>query len=185
MAWALVLDGSLATLPLWRGLDYIAHLLLKAPGELIHGKDLGAWAGGHVEIDGQRNLAADDAESFEGKRKAKQACQRILNGPDSNAAERKEAQAEMADIEAWASKHMRGTEAGEQKQVRAIRQSIRRGLENLEQSKDEAWRAFAQHLDKHLWKPSGRSRGGRNARVRAGLAGRFVYEPPEGVKWSV
>jgi len=90
----------------------------------------------------------------------------------------------LADIEAWAQKHMRGTEAGEQEQIRAIRQSIRRVLENLEQSKDEVWRAFAQHLDKHLWKPSGRSRGGRNARVRAGLAGRFIYEPPTGVKWT-
>ena len=179
-----MLDGSLATLPLWRGLDYIAHLLLKAPGELIHGKDLGAWAGGHVEIDGQRNLAADDAESFEGQRKAKQQWQRILDDPDSNAAERSEAEAELAKIEAWALKHMRGTEAGEQKQIRAIRQSIRRVLESLEQSKNEVWRALGQHLDKHLWKPSGRSRGGRNARVRAGLAGRFIYEPPTGVKWT-
>ena len=138
----------------------------------------------HVVIDGQRNLAADDDESFEGKRKATQQWQRILDDPDSNAAERNEAEAELAKIEAWALKHMRGTEAGEQKQVRAIRQSIRRVLENLEQSKDEVWRAFGQHLDKHLWKPSGRSRGGRNARVRAGLAGRFIYEPPTGVKWT-
>jgi hypothetical protein len=182
LAWSLVLDGRSATLPLWRGLDFIAHLMLKAPGALIHGKDLGGRAAGHVVIDGQRNLAADDDESFEGKRKAKQQWQRILDDPDGNAAERNEAEAELAKIEAWALKHMRGTEAGEQKQVRAIRQSIRRVLENLEQSKDEVWRAFGQHLDKHLWKPSGRSRGGRNARVRAGLAGRFIYEPPTGVK---
>ncbi len=90
----------------------------------------------------------------------------------------------IAKIEAWALKHMRGTEAGEQKQVRAIRQSIRCVLESLEQSKDEVWRAFGAHLDKHLWKASGRSRGGRNARVRAGLAGRFIYEPSAGVKWT-
>jgi hypothetical protein len=54
----------------------------------------------------------------------------------------------------------------------------------LERSKNEVWRSFGEHLDKCLWKPSGRSRGGRKARVRAGLAGRFVYEPPDGVKWS-
>jgi hypothetical protein len=52
--------------------------MLKAPGTLIHGKDLGARAAGHVVIDGQRNLAADDDDSFEGKRKAKQQWQRML-----------------------------------------------------------------------------------------------------------
>jgi hypothetical protein len=182
--WELVLDGKPTTLPAWKGLDYVAHLLVKAPGEWIHGRDLGAHAGGHALMEGQRNLAADDTESLQGKREAKQEWQLILDDPDSNDTDRNEAEAELAKIEAWALKHLRGTEAGEQRQVRAIRQAIRRVLESLEESRDEVWQAFGAHLDKHLWTPSGRSRGGRNARVRAGAAGRFIYEPPNGVKWA-
>lgn len=182
--WQLVLDGKPTTLPGWKGLGYIAYLLVKAPGQWIHGKDLGAQVSGHAVIDGQRNLAADDTESFEGKRKALQACERILDDPDRNETEKAEAQAEKDRIVLWARKHERGTEASEQDQVRAIRQAIRRVLEKLEKSRDEVWRTFGAHLDKHLWKPSGRTRGGRNARVRAGLAGRFIYEPPAGAKWT-
>jgi hypothetical protein len=44
-------------------------------------------------------------------------------------------------------------------------------------------RAFGEHLERYLWAPSGRGRHGRKAAVRAGLAGRFTYEPPDGVKW--
>ena len=171
-------------LPAWKGLDYVAYLLVKAPGEALHGSELGAQVGGDAVIEGQRNLAADDEESFEGKRRAERECQRVVDDPDSNEAEKEEARGEMERIEEWARKHLRGTEGGEQKQVRAIRQAIRRVLENLEKSKDEVWRLFGEHLDRHLWKSSGRSRGGRSARVRAGLAGHFVYEPPDGVKWS-
>ena len=182
--WQLVLDAKPTTLPGWKGLDYIAHLLVQAPGEWIHGRDLGAHASSHAVIDGQRNLAADDTESFEGKRKALQECQQILDDPDRNETEKAEAQADKDQILLWSKKHMRGTEGSEQHQVRAIRQSIRRVLENLEESPDGVWRAFGQHLDKHLWKPSGRSRGGRNSRVRAGLAGCFIYEPPAHVRWT-
>ena len=182
--WALVLDGRPAMLPGWKGLDYVAYLLVKAPGEAIHGIELGERVCGDAVIEGQRNLAADDEESFEGMRRAKRECQGLIDDADSSEAEREEARAEMVRIEEWARKHMRGTEGGEQKQVRAIRQAIRRVLESLEESKDEVWRLFGEHLDRHLWKPSGRSRGGRSARVRAGLAGRFIYEPPDGVKWS-
>ena len=171
-------------LPGWKGLDYVAYLLLKAPGEAIHGSELGERVCGDAVIEGQRNLAADDEESFEGKRKAQRECQQVIDDPDSNEAEKQEARAEIERIEEWARRRLRGTEGGEQKQVRAIRQAIRRVLENLERSKDKVWRLFGEHLDRHLWKPSGRSRGGRSSRMRAGLAGRFVYEPPDGVKWS-
>jgi hypothetical protein len=183
VGWSLVFDGGSSALPDWKGVACAAHLLVKAPGEWIHGAELGRRACGHAVIEGQRNLAADDAEEFEGKRKAKLEWQRILDDPDASEPEQREARAEMGKIEDWARKHLRGTEGGETKQVRAIRQSIRRMLEKLERSKDAVWRSFGEHLDKCLWKPSGRSRGGRKARVRAGLAGRFVYEPPDGVKW--
>jgi len=132
---------------------------------------------------GRERRAADDTESFKANREALQDCQRIIEDPDRTQTEKAEAEAEKDRIALWVREHERGTEGSEQKQVRAIRQSIRRVLETLEQSRDEVWRGFGQHLDKCLWKPSGRSRGGRNARVRSGLAGQFIYEPPNGVKW--
>jgi hypothetical protein len=92
-------------------------------------------------------------------------------------------------IEDWARKHMRGTEGNEQRQVRAIRQNIRRLLDRLAAARDargetdEVLRAFGEHLDQYLWRPSGGGTGGKTSRERAGLAGRFTYEPPLGEKW--
>ena len=81
-------------------------------------------------------------------------------------------------------------EGNEQRQVRAIRQSIRQLVERLRTARNEhgepdrVLRAFGKHLEVHLLQPSARGRDGRASRVRSALAGRFTYEPPAGVKWS-
>jgi hypothetical protein len=45
-------------------------------------------------------------------------------------------------------------------------------------------RAFATHLQEYLLKPSARFNAGARVGGRAGLAGRFTYEPPAGVVWE-
>ena len=46
----------------------------------------------------------------------------------------------------------------------------------------EVLQAFGEHVERYLWRPSGRAGRGRNSGVRAGLAGRFTYEPPAEVR---
>jgi hypothetical protein len=46
------------------------------------------------------------------------------------------------------------------------------------------FRAFAEHLEKHLLIPSSRYSGRKGARTVAGVAGCFTYEPPDGVAWA-
>jgi hypothetical protein len=132
----------------------------------------------------------DDAESAVKMAAARRRCQAVIEDDGASEVERQEARAELEDIEDWARKHMRGTEGGEQRQVRAIRQLIRRLLERLGTARnehgepDKVLRAFGEHLERYLLLPSGRGRHGRKAAVRSRLAGRFTYEPPQGVKWS-
>ncbi len=188
--WKLVFDGREGFLPEEKGIPYVVALLLDPPRTPLHGAELGERACGHLVIEGQRNLALEDQATMEAKRRARRKCQAVLADARASEAERQEAQGELAEIDAWAWKHLRGTEGNEQRQVRAIRRSIRRlldGLRTAEDGKgrpDEVLRAFGEHLEKYLWRPSVRGGWGRNARVRAGLAGRFTYEPPDGVKWS-
>ena len=131
-----------------------------------------------------------DADTAREMALARRRCQAVIDDDGANEVEREEARAELEEIQDWARKHLRGTEGNEQRQVRAIRQNIRRLVERLRTARsehgepDEVLRAFGKHLEKHLLLPSGRGRDGRAGRVRSGLAGRFTYEPPEGVRWS-
>jgi hypothetical protein len=187
--WKIIFDGKAAEWKDAKGLHYVAYLLKNPPADPIHGTELAKRACGHLVIEGQRNLAADDAETVKAMRKSKRECEVVLEDANASEVERTEARDEMTKIEEWARKNLRGTEGNEQRQVRAIRQAIRRLLESLAKTKDEqgkphqVLRPFGEHLDRYLLKPSSRSGGGRNSRVRAGLAGRFTYEPPDGVKW--
>ncbi len=188
-AWRLVFEGKESALPLEKGVAYVAVLLLDPPVEPMHGAELAYRAFGDAVVEGQRNLGMDDAETARGVAEARGKCRAVLDDPKASEMERDEARAELEEIEAWARKHLRGTEGNEQRQVRAIRQAIRRLLDKLRDARgaqgepDEVLRAFGGHLERYLWWPSGRAGRGRNARVRAGLAGRFTYEPPEGVRW--
>lgn len=114
----------------------------------------------------------------------------VIEDDGASEVEREEARAELEEIQDWAQKHMRGTEGNEQRQVRAMRQNIRRLVERLRTARnehgepDKVLRGFGEHLEVHLLGPSGRDRDGRASRVRSALAGRFTYEPPAGVRWS-
>ena len=188
-AWTVVFDGRSSVLPDEKGAGYVAVLLM-SPWELIAGAELAHRAFGHAVVEDQRNLAVDDRETVREMGEARRKCQAVIDEEGASEVEREEARAELEEIGAWARKHVRGTEGNEQRQVRAVRQAIRRLLEGLQNALDArgeadgVLRAFGEHLERYLWRPSSRGGHGRSSRVRAGLAGRFTYEPPDGVKWS-
>jgi hypothetical protein len=181
--WRLVFDGRESVLADEKGVGYVGVLLLDRPSEPVHASELANRAYGDAIIGDQRNLAIEDVETLRAMKQARRKCQRVIDDPEASEVERKEARSELDEIEAWARRHMRGTEGNEQRQVRAIRQAIRRLIVRLEASGDPVLKAFGEHLEMYVWRPSGRVGRGRNSRVRAGLAGRFTYEPPEGVRW--
>ncbi len=188
--WKLVYEGETRFLADEKGIHYVAYLLKNPPPEPIHASELAAKAVGDAIIEGQRNLSADDKDTLAAMKKSRQEYQAVLDDDDASDVEKKEATAELTKIDAWAKKHARGTEASEQKQARAIRAAIRRFLEKLEKAEyeggepEDILRGFAQHLDRHLVKPSAVGSTSRNSRIQSGMAGKFHYQPPKGVKWS-
>ncbi len=190
LGWRLVFDGNETVLWDEKAVQCVAVLLLDPPVEPIHGTELANKAFGDAVVEEQRNLGMDDAERAQEMAAARRRCQAVIEDDGASEVERQEARAELEEIEDWARKHLRGTEGNEQRQVRAIRQNIRRLLDRLQTARnehgepDKVLRAFGEHLDRYLWRASGGGVSGRTSRVRAGLAGRFTYEPPQGVRWS-
>lgn len=182
--WRLVFGGRESVLPDEKGVGYVAVLLKDPPAAPVHAAELANRAFGDAVVDDQRNLAMDDRDTAAAMRGARRRCQGVIDDAGASEVEREEARTELEEIGAWARKHLRGTEGNEQRQVRAVRQAIRRLIDRLRGEGDEVLRAFGEHLERYLWGPSGRAGRGRNSRVRAGLAGRFTYEAPEGVRWG-
>jgi hypothetical protein len=188
--WWLVFGGQASVLWDDKAVSCVAVLLLDPPVEPIHGTELAHLAFGDAVVEDQRNLGLDDADTAREMAASRAECQGVIEDEGASEVEREEARAELERIEEWARKHLRGTESNEQRQVRALRQNIRRLLEKLRAARErdgrpnEVLRAFGEHLERYLWEPSGRAGYCRNSRLRAGLAGRFTYEPPEGVRWS-
>jgi hypothetical protein len=188
--WMLVFDGETRLLPDDKGVYYVAYLLKNPPDEPIHASELASKAFGDAVIEGQRNLSADDKNTFEAMKKSRREYLAASGDPNASELERTEAEEKLKEIEDWSKKHFRGTEASEQKQARAIRAAMRRLLESLEKATgehgeaDDVLRSFGEHLDRYLVKPSAVGSTSRKARVASGMAGKFHYLPPKDVKWS-
>jgi len=173
--WLLVLAGAETVVPDMKGVKCAEFLLMNPPLEPLHASELAEKACCGLVIEGQRNLGIDDGETFAGKNKARRECLAVIDDSGSSEAEKKEAQTELDGIDAWARKHLRGTEAGEQRQVRAVRQTMRRLLNSLAKATDRlgqpdlVQRSFGEHLDRYLWQPSCRGGRRRQSRLRAGF----------------
>ena len=184
--WILIYDWEVTTLPDDKAVYYAAHLLLEPPPAPIHATELDNLVFGHALVENQRNLGRDDQETLAKQGLARRKCQAILEDDSATALERAEAQRDLDEINAWAKNYQRGTEAGEQKQVRAISAGLLRLIKDLERATGRkrepvpVLRAFGGHLRTHLWEASGRSIGRTG---RPGRSGCFTYEPPAGVRW--
>jgi hypothetical protein len=134
--WRLVFDGKETGLWDEKAVSCVAVLLLDPPPEPMHGSELAHRALGDAVIEDQWNLGRDDAERAREMAAARRRCQAVIEDDGASEVERQEARVELEEIEDWARKHMRGTEGNEQRQVRAIRQNIRRLLEKLRTARE-------------------------------------------------
>ena len=185
--WFLIFDGEESVLPDEKAVYYAAQLLLDPPTSPLHASVLDNLVFGHALVENQRNLGLDDQETLARQGQARQECLAVLADETATALEQAEAQRDLDKINDWVRKYQRGTEAGEQKQVRAISALLLRLIKELEQAtgrKQEpvpVLRAFGRHLRTHLWEASYRTSGRPG---RPGRSGCFTYEPPEGIKWE-
>ena len=196
-----------------KGMLYVAWLLAHPPKEPIHAIDLVAKVpeiyrqqlgitravdertGKTVEFQSgampqERSHALDQREAARRLYKKQQELEAILDNDDTSEPEKAEPLAELEEVYAFQKKHAGGTKGNLENLVRSVRLAIKRLHQRLADAKDAngqphpVLRPFADHLAKHLITPSARYNGRMGARTRAGVAGRFTYEPPEGVHWG-
>ncbi len=187
--WKVVFDGKEAELKDEKGLHYVAYLLKNPPMSPIHGVELAALLGSRAAIQ-ELSLRREDATALlEIQREAKELAA-VREDPEASDMEKDEARQrlqELAELRAQGAKH---PESNAERTVRAVRKAIQRLHRRLATAKDRhgkphpVLRPFALHLEKHLLNPSARFAGHGSARVKAGVAGCFTYEPPPGVSWS-
>ena len=211
--WTLVFDGQQAAIKHEKGVLYVAWLLAHPPPQGIHAIDLAAQVpaiyrrqlgitsavdestGKTVALDAtarpqERSHGLDDLEAARGLRKKQQELEAVLDDDDATEPEKAEALAELEEVDAFLKRHALRSKGNAENLVRAVRLAITRFHSHLADATDghgqphPVLRAFAEHLAKHLITPSAHFNGRMGARTRAGVAGRFTYEPPEGVAWT-
>ena len=187
--WRLVFNGMEAVVKDCRAIALVAQLLLHPLDGGIHATELAALALGQSVV--QEGSLAGDGEA--GKKAIKQEmheCMAVIHDPAACEAEKNEARQELDKLEQSLKVVGQAPASGAEKQVRAVRRAIERFISSLRTARDrskeaqQALRAFGEHLHQYLWVPSSRYGGSRRARVRSGMAGKFVYERPAGVRWS-
>jgi hypothetical protein len=115
----------------------------------------------------------------------------VLDDPDATEREKAEALGMLEELAAFQRQHAMRSKGNAERLVRAVRLAITRLHGNLAAATDAAGqphpvlRPFSDHLTKHLIAPSARFTGRVGSRARAGVAGRFTYEPPRGVLWRI
>lgn len=188
-AWSVIFEGKPAAFRHEKGVLYVNHLLKNPTVCPIHGVELYGLATGQGIIQ-EANLSGDATGTMA---KAKQRALELLAVlQDPNESDRKKADAR-EELEALAEAKKvvaKGPASNAEKVVRAVRKAISRLHETLADARHSDGKphmvlnGFAEHLLKHLITPSARFGGSRQARVRAGTAGKFTYEPPTGVTWA-
>jgi hypothetical protein len=184
-SWKLVFAGKAGEIKDEKGLAYIAYLLVTAPGDAIHGAKLAAQVFGYAQIS-EASLGTDDGST---QRAIEEEAKRLASviqsesASDMAKADAREKLEELAEVRKAATKR---PETNVEKTVRAVRKSIQRAHSNLvTQGRFEpAVKNFAEHIENHLLAPSARYTGRRGTRVKAGVAGTFIYEAPPGVVWA-
>jgi hypothetical protein len=138
----------------------------------------------------ERSHSLDDLEAARRLHKKQQELEAVLDDDDATEPEKAEALAELEQIYEFQKTHALRSRGNAEKLVRAVRAAITRFHKHLAAATDgkgqphPVLRPFADHLTRHLITPSARYNGRMGARTRAGIAGRFTYEPPPGVRWS-
>ena len=138
----------------------------------------------------QRNFALDDKYSIAPLRRKQLELEAILDNEHASEPVKAEVRRELAELYAWQKKSPSRIMDEAKKAVRAVREAIRHFHVNLEEALDPrgnphpVLRPFAAHLKEYLLIPSNRYSNAGRGRTKTGVAGRFTYEPPSGVKWT-
>jgi len=187
--WKIIFEGRAAEWKDEKGLHYVAYLLKNPPEEPIHGVKLAARVFGYADIP-ERSLGKEDASSQRAIEKEARELAALLTGGDASELVKEEARERLEELARIRQQAGKRPETSAEKTVRAVRKAIQRLHRDMAARKDEQGKPhpvfvpFAEHVRRHLLTPSARYSGPRGARVRAGVAGGFTYEPPEGVVWS-
>lgn len=187
--WDLVFNGMKTVIKDCRGMALVAQLLFHPPMDGIHGTELAALAFGQSVVQ-EASLAGDGEAGKKSIKQEAQECLAVIDDPAASEMEKNEARQELDRLEASLKVVNHAPASGAEKQVRAVRRAIERFIRDLRKARDpskeaqRALRAFGEHLHQFLWIPSSRYGGSRRARVGSGMAGRFVYERPEGMRWA-
>jgi hypothetical protein len=187
--WRLVFDGQEGEIDDGRGIALVAHLLFNPPSGGLHGTELASLVFCHSVVV-EASLGADGDSTRKVIQQKARECWATLNNPASSDLDKDEARDELEELARALNVTRSDSEGNADRQVRAVRRSIDRLIEKLRGATDRsknpqaALRAFGEHLHKYLWTPSSRFSGDRRSRARAKVAGRFTYEPPDGVQWE-
>jgi hypothetical protein len=212
-AWTLIFNGQEAPLKHEKGILYVAWLLTNPDKVPIHAIDLAAQVpaiyrqqlgitsavddttGKAVPLAAtarpqERSHGLDDLEAARRLHRKQQELEAVLDDDDATEPEKAEALAELERVYEFQKKHAMRSKGNAENLVRAVRAAITRFHKHLAAATDgngqphPVLRPFADHLARHLITPSARFTGRAGSRVRAGVAGRFTYEPPAGVQWT-
>jgi hypothetical protein len=211
--WTITFNGQAAAKKHEKGLLYVAWLLTNPPKDPIHAMELVAkvpaiyrrqlgltstvdeTTGKQVAFAAdampqERTHAADDLLVARRVLAAEREWEAVLDDDDATEPEKAEALSKLEELADFQRRHAMRSRGNAERLVRAVRVAITRLHANLAKATDTkgrphpVLRPFADHLTKHLITPSARYNGRMGARTRAGVAGRFTYEPPKEVKWS-
>ena len=137
----------------------------------------------------ERSHAADDLKVAQRIRDKEKEWEAVLDDENASEPEKAEALRKLEELAGFQRRHAMRSKSSADNLVRAVRLAINRLHENLAEAVDAhgqphpVLRPFGEHLAKYLIGPSARYNGRMGARTRAGVAGRFTYEPPAGVRW--
>ena len=187
--WRVVFEGMEGEIEFGRGISLVAYLLFNPPLGGLHGTELAKLALAQ-EVVQEASLGAEGDSTLHLIWERAKECKAVLQNPDASEVEKAEAMAELEQLAEVRKVTRANSEGGADKQVRAVRRAIDRLIDKLREAKDRkndpnpSLRAFGEHLHKYLRIPSARFSGDRRSRARAGAAGRFTYERPDGIIWE-
>ena len=187
--WTIVFQGKSASWKDEKGISYVAYLLKNPPSEPIHGAKLAARVSGYADIS-ELSLGRDDSASRRAVEEEAKECAAVLQDDGASELEREEARGRLEELARIRNQVTKRPQTNAERTVRAVRKALQRLHEQLASQKGDDGTPhpvlvpFADHIERYLLNPSARYSGRRNSRVRAGVAGGFTYEPPDGVTWA-
>ena len=208
--WTVGLEGLETVIIDSRAMQLVTWLLLHPPAEPIHASVLENFVDGSPLAAGASAIDNDSAsgippsalggtieEAAGNKLKGtftlpelKQKLADLKKDANDTTLPQHEREQARAEYEELMAAYARGGRVSGQaeKSAERVRKALRTFINELLEANDAqgqphaALRAFGQHLEQYLWRPS---MGGKNRIGASGNPGCFTYEPPKDIHWQV